>query len=269
MSDIINIKNLSFRYDEHFVFFRLLLKIKKGEWVSLIGPNGSGKSTLLKILVGLLYNDSQIIIDNIRMNRESLREIRKKIGFVMENVDDQLVTETVRSEIAFVLENLNYKSKEINSLVDEIAELFKINHLLERDPHSLSGGEKQRVALASSLVFKPDILILDESLAMVDNHQREEIFQILKSLQQSEGLTIINATQNIEETFYGDRIIVLNKGEILLDGLTKEVLKRDKVFNRLGIEVPFIVDLSLKLNLYGLIEDLYLNIDDLVDALWK
>ncbi|MGI6329298.1 MAG: ATP-binding cassette domain-containing protein [Bacilli bacterium] len=161
------------------------------------------------------------------------------------------------------------KANEINSLVEEIAELFKIEDLLERDPHSLSGGEKQKVALASSLVSKPDILILDESLAMVDNHQREEIFQILKSLQQSEGLTIINATQNIEETFYGDRIIVLNKGEILLDGLTKEVLKRDKVFNRLGIEVPFIVDLSLKLNLYGLIEDLYLNIDDLVDALWK
>ncbi|MDD2490264.1 MAG: ATP-binding cassette domain-containing protein [Bacilli bacterium] len=269
MSEIIQTKNLSFRYDTELIFYRLNLSVKTGEWVTVIGPNGSGKTTLLKLLTGLLYNDSEIVIDGIRLKKNNLKTIRKKIGVIFDNVDNQFVTETVKSEIAFTMENLQYKRKEINHRIEKIARQLKIEHLLDQDPHHLSGGEKQKVALASILALKPKIILLDESFSMLDVNERKEILDILKQIQKEEDLTILNITHNLEEAYWGERLIVLYNRSILIDGPTLDVFAHDKLLNRAGLEIPFMVDLSMKLKLYGLIDRIILDMDELVDALWK
>lgn len=269
MKDVVVIKDLSFKYGDKLIFDKINLNIKAGEWLSLIGPNNSGKTTLIKILAGLLETNNEILIDGMPLNKDNIKEIRKRIGIIFENVDNQFVTETVRSELAFTLENLSYEEREINDRIDEIAVKFQLEDILNCDPHNLSGGEKQKVALASVLITKPKILILDGALSMLDHHERIKILDMLKKLHREEGLTIIHTTYNLEETYDSDRIVVLNEGVILVDGPTKEVLKQDKIFNRIGLEVPFMVDLSLKLKLYGLIDNLILDMDEMVNALWK
>lgn len=269
MTDIIKINNLSFRYKNKFVFDKFNLSVKEGEWLSIVGPNGSGKSTLVKIIVGLLESDSVITIDNLILNKENLKHIRKRIGVVFENADDSFVAETVADDIAFTLENLAYKPKEIDKMVKEIAGVFKIEHLLDKEPHQLSGGEKQKVALAAALVARPKILIVDDALEMVDDNAKREIFKCLKKLHKENKLTIITVTHNLEETYNADRMLVINAGNVLIDGPVKDVLQEDKIFYRIGLDVPFMIDLSIKLKLYGLIDRTILDMDEMVDAIWK
>lgn len=269
MSDIIKISNLSFRYPNKFVFDKFDLNIRDGEWVAIVGPNGSGKSTLSKILVGLLPFDGNIIIDNAELNKDNIPHIRKKIGIVFENADYSFIGETVADDIAFTLENLAYKPKEIATMVNDIASTFKIEHLLEKEPHLLSGGEKQKVALASALVAKPKILIIDDALEMVDEKAKSEILDILKSYHKENNLTIITVTHNLEETYSADRMVVINNGTMLIEGPVTEVLQEDKIFNRIGVEIPFMVDLSNKLKLYGLVDHIILDMDEMVNVLWK
>jgi len=269
MSDIIKINNLSFRYQSKFVFEKFALNIRDGEWISIVGPNGSGKSTLVKILVGLLESDSNIIVDNLVLNRENIDKIRKKIGVVFENADDSFVAETVADDIAFTLENLAYDQKEIGRMIKDIAIEFKIDDILEKEPHLLSGGEKQKVALAAAMVAKPKILIIDDALEMVDEKNKNEILEILSNLHKERHLTIITITHNLEETYKTDRMVVINDGSILIEGPTIDVLQEDKIFNRIGLNLPFMVDLSIKLKLYGLIDHMILDMDEMVNALWK
>jgi energy-coupling factor transport system ATP-binding protein len=269
MSDIIKINNMSFRYQNKFIFDNFNLNIREGEWLSIAGPNGSGKSTLIKILVGLLQADGHIVIDNLELNKENVTSIRKKIGLVFENADDSFVAETVEDNIAFSLENLAYKPNEMEQMSKDISSVLKLEEILRKDPHYLSGGEKQKAALASALITNPKILIIDDALEMVDESSKNEILKIITKLHKERHLTIITVTHNLEETYKADRMVVINSGKILIDGPVKEVLQEDKIFNRSGLEVPFMIDLSIKLKLYGLIDRVYTDMDELVNALWK
>jgi energy-coupling factor transport system ATP-binding protein len=266
MKDIISINNLMFSYKEEPILYNLSLSIKENSWVTIIGPNTSGKSTLIKILCGFLKYDGDIVIDNMILNDSNIKEIRKRIGVVFDNPNNSFICETVFNELALILKNLNSKEEYIIKRVKEISKLFKIENILGLNPHNLSGGEKQKVALACSLIHEPKILIMDEALSMIDYKTKEEIIEILKSL---DNLTIINVTHNLEESFYSNKLVVLNKGEIILEGPVKEVLTYDRLLNRIGIEIPFIVDLSIKLKLYGLIDELYFDMDKLVNVLWQ
>ena len=268
MKNIVEIKNLDFKYGEKQIFDKLTLNIGKGSFTSIIGPNGSGKSTLMKLIVGLLKAEGTIKVDGITMGQDTFKDIRRKIGIVFENPDNQFVSETVMDEIAFSLENMNCEKKEIRERVKEVSALLGIEDILEKEPHSLSGGQKELVSLASALSIKPQILILDEALDMIDNNRREDILNILTELNK-QGMTIINITHNSEELLYGDTIIVMNDGEIKEQGNTKELLRKEKLFKNNGLELPFIVDLSYKLKYYGLVDDIVLDMDELVDKIWK
>ena len=268
MENIVEIKKLDFKYGEKQIFDKLTLNIKKGSFTSIIGPNGSGKSTLMKLIVGLLKAEGTIKVDGITMGQDTFKDIRKKIGIVFENPDNQFVSETVMDEIAFSLENMNYDKKDIRERVKEVSALLGIEDILEKEPHSLSGGQKELVSLASALSIHPQILILDEALDMIDNNRREDILNILTELNK-DGLTIINITHNSEELLYGNEIIVMNNGEVKEKGETKELLRKEKLFKNNGLELPFVVDLSYKLKYYGLVDDIVLDMDELVDKIWK
>lgn len=268
MGSIIKIDKLTFRYKDRFIFDKFSLDIEEGTWVSICGSNGSGKSTLIKILTGLLKTSSEINICEMKLNEKNLYNIRKNIGIIFDNPENLFLCETVEDDLVFSLENLCYSVDEMKNKVRYISNKFKISHLLKKSPNELSGGEKAKVALAMALIHSPKILILDESLSMIDECDRKHLLEILSKLHK-EGLTIINVVHDLSETYYSDRLIIINDGSIMLDGHPLKVMEYDKILNRLGIELPFEIELSIKLKLYGLIDELIPNVEELVDTLWQ
>jgi len=264
----IMIRDLCFKYDDKMIFDHFNLDIKKGSWATIAGPNGSGKSTLVKILLGLLKSEGTIIINELTLTHVTIEHIRESVGVVFDNPDNQFVSETVADEIAFKLENLGVEKAKIRQDIMDIANLLDIKHLLNKEPHKLNNGEKQLVILASALINKPKVLILDEALSRIDIISREIILKVLADYQ-SAGMTIINITHNLEDTIYSDDVVVLNDGQIVLNGSKEEVLVNEKIFSDLGLELPFMVQLSLKLKFYNLVDKLIFNMEEMVDLLWK
>lgn len=265
---MITIRNLTFKYRTKDMFDNVDMDIEKGKITSIIGPNGSGKSTLVKILVGLYRYNGKIEINNIPLLKDNRKEIRKNIGVVFTNPDNQFVAETVMDDIAFTLENMNYKKIDIRKKIEEVSKYLGIYDILECNPHDLNSNQKQLVSLASALVHDPKILILDEALTMLDPYDKEKILKILKELN-SKGLTILNISHDIEDTLISDKIYVLDKGKIVLSGTKEEVYKEEDKLHKLGFELPFMLELSNRLMFYDLIDHVIYDMEEMVDILWK
>ena len=244
--NILEIKQLNFAYNENKILSDIYLSLPQGTWNTIIGLSGTGKSTLLKIILGLIETNDLITIDNILLNKENLVEIRKKIGVVFENPEFSFVTETVKDDLAFTLENMQYSPKEIKQRIKEVSELLQITKLLNKNPHILSGGEKQLVALAIAIIHKPKILILDEAFTMIDSSQRKNILKCIKNIQQEEQITILQVTHDMEECLFSDYLYVLNNGNFVLQGLKEEVFKEESTLTKIGLELPFLISLSKK-----------------------
>lgn len=269
MSNIIKIEKLNFKYKDKQVFNNLDLNIEKGSFISVIGPNGSGKSTLIKILTGLLLNyNGYINVDGYNLNEFYLKEIRRKIGVVFDNPDNHFVGETVIDDLAFSLENLQYQKEDITNSINEIVKIFKIKDILYEEPRNLTNSQKQKVAIAGSLIFNPKILILDESLHQLTPVDKKEILGILKKYQKERNLTIIMITHNLENTLYSDRIVVLNEGQIYLDGTLEEVYSQKERLSKLKLNLPFMIKLSYRLQEEGIIENIYTDPKALMEDLW-
>lgn len=267
--NVLEIKNLSFRYKNKFIYDDFNLSISRGEWVTIAGPNGAGKTTLVKLLAGLEKSYSDIKVFNLPMNKKNLYTIRKDIGFVFDNPENFFACETVEDELAFSLENMAVLPTTIRKKIKDISKLLKIEHLLKENPYELSGGEKQKVALACALMLEPRMLILDEALLMIDINERKEILDVLKKYNKEKRVTIISLTHNLDEAIYSNRLIILNKGIIVVDGEFKKVIDEERVMRKIGLEVPFSVELSQKLRVFNLIDDIELDLERLVSLLWK
>ena len=265
---IVEIDKLTFRYSDNYIFNKFSLNVDKGEWLCISGPNGSGKSTLIKIIAGLLNASSRVFICGLRAHKGTLNEIRKNIGIIFDNIDNLFMCETVEDDLAFTLENLCYNHNEISKKIKNISKELNITKLLNKSIEDLSGGEKAKVALAVALIHEPKILILDESLSMIDEEERSNILNVLDK-KHKEGLTIISVIHDLRESFLADRLIILNKGEVMLDGKPLKVMEYDKILNRLGIELPIEIELSIKLKLYGLLDELIPDVEKMVDTLWQ
>ena len=228
MKNIIEIKNLNFRYtSKHPVINDLNLTIKRGEYISILGHNGSGKSTLAKLIVGLLEAESgDIFIDGKLLSEEFIDEIREKVGIVFQNPDNQFVGITVKDDIAFGLENRRIERTKMLDLIDEFSALVRMDKFLEKNPEELSGGEKQRVAIAGVLACKPDIIILDEATSMLDPKGIKEVNEVIDELKGTK--TIISITHNLIEAINADRVLVMNEGRIILDGTPLEVFREEE-----------------------------------------
>lgn len=269
MDSIIKIERLNFKYKDKQVFNNLTLNIEKGSFVSIIGPNGSGKSTLIKILTGLLKYDGYINVDGYNLNEFYLKEIRRKIGVVFDNPDNHFVSETVIDDLAFSLENLQYDKEDINTSIKQISKIFNIGNILDKEPRNLTNSQKQKVAIASSLIFNPKILILDEALHQLTPKDKKEVLRILKKYQKERNLTIIMITHNLENTLFSDRIITLVNGNIYLDGTVKEVYSNREKLSKLQLNLPFIIRLSYELQQKNIVNEIYTDFDDLMEVLWK
>jgi len=225
---IIEVENLTFRYDKRLkaeTLSDVSFTIEKGEWVAIVGQNGSGKSTLAQLLVGLLDPQSgHISIAGQVMNDESKWEIRRHIGMVFQNPDNQFIGTTVQDDVAFSLENLNMPYDEMKSRIDQALEMVGLYELRLHDPSRLSGGQKQRVAIAGVLALNPDVLILDEAFVMLDPKSRRELLETLQQLKKEKELTIISITHDMNEAASADRLLMMRTGQIVNSGPPQEGL---------------------------------------------
>lgn len=246
------------------------LVIDKGEFVVLAGMNGSGKSTLAKLLNGLFTPSSgEILIDGISTaDEDNTFEIRKKVGMVFQNPDNQMVATIIEDDIAFGPENIGVPREEIIARVDEALEAVGMSEYRARTASKLSGGQKQRVAIAGVLAMRPDVLILDESTSMLDPNGRKEVMDIAIKLNRS-GITVINITHNMDEAAVADRIVVMRKGRVAIDGSPREVFASG-LLDACGLTLPPVTQLARSLADEGFgFESVVLDEDELVEEVCR
>ena len=259
----IKIENLSISYEEDdggrtSVLKNISLDIKRGEYLAVLGHNGSGKSTLAKLLNMILEPDSgKIYIDGREitdpsMTEEDVFELRKKVGMVFQNPDNQLVATIVEDDVAFGPENLGIEPNEIRKRVDDALSVVGMSEHAKGEPARLSGGQKQRVAIAGILAMKPDCMIFDESTAMLDPQGRKEVLKVASDLNKNQKTTVINITHYMDEAARANRIVVLDDGEILMDGVPAEIFQRHEELKACGLDVPQCVGLVHMLGEQGI-----------------
>lgn len=265
---IIKVNNMSFKYEDNYLFKDFNLEIDESTFTSIIGMNGSGKSTLVKILIGLYKAEGYITVDGYLLNEQFMKKIRRIFSVCFSNSETHFIGETVKDDLAFTLENLEYFNDEMESLIEGISKKFKIDSILDKEPSLLTESEKVKVAIASSMIHKPKILLLDETIEKLNVADKKLIFKLLKEYQKKEKLTIILITHNLEDTLLSDRIIVLNDGKIIKDG-SKEEIYNDDYLEKKGFELPFIVKLSQNLMLYDLLDKVYFEEKEVMNRLWN
>lgn len=250
------------------------ISINQGEYVAILGHNGSGKSTLAKLFNMILTPTvGKIYIDGMDISRDDITEddvfeVRKKVGMVFQNPDNQLVATVVEEDVAFGPENLGLEREEIRRRVVGALNLVGMQDYMRHAPHKLSGGQRQRVAIAGIIAMKPKCIIFDESTAMLDPIGRRDVVNIMERLNKDEGITVINITHYMDEAARADRIIVISDGDVIIDGTPKDVFERTELLHSVGLEAPQSVELVHSLRKMGLnIEGDYLTEDDCADAL--
>lgn len=262
----IEFKDVTFQYysEEKPVFEHLSFTIEQGTTTAILGHNGSGKSTIAKLIVGLLVpNAGQILIDDVELTEQTIDEIRKRMGIIFQNPDNQFVGVTVRDDIAFGLENICIPRNEMNQLIETYAAKVRMEKFLDHEPTKLSGGQKQRVAIAGILAMAPSIIILDEATSMLDPRGRHEINELVKEIKNDREMTIISITHDIEEAKNADRIILLNEGKIVRIGTPNEILTQADILNELKLDMPFALKISQQLRNKGIKVKETLNIEEL------
>ena len=273
MKSIIDVKNLSFRYKESQEYYDvkdITFHVKRGEWLSIVGHNGSGKSTTVRLIDGLLEAESgEIVIDGQRLTEENVWNIRRQIGMVFQNPDNQFVGATVEDDVAFGLENQGLSRQEMKKRVEEALDLVGMLDFKKREPARLSGGQKQRVAIAGVVALRPSILILDEATSMLDPEGRRELIETVKGIRKDYDMTVISITHDLEEVAMSDRVLVMKKGEIESTSSPRDLFSRNDL-DQIGLDDPFANQLknSLSQNGYDLPEN-YLTESELEDKLWE
>ena len=273
MKSIIEVKDLSFRYKEDQEYYdvnSVTFHVKRGEWLSIVGHNGSGKSTTIRLIDGLLEAESgEIWIDGQLLSSENVWDLRRQIGMVFQNPDNQFVGATVEDDVAFGLENQGLPREEMKKRVAESLELVGMLDFKEREPARLSGGQKQRVAIAGVVALRPAILILDEATSMLDPEGRRELIQTVQEIRKDHQMTVVSITHDLEEVAMSDRVLVMKKGQVESTSSPRELFSRDDL-DQIGLDEPFANQLRESLRETGYqLPDGYLTEGELEDKLWE
>ena len=269
---LVQLKDVSFKYDVQadYALQHVYFEIFEGEWFAIVGHNGSGKSTLAKLLNGLQFPlEGEISINGIKLSENTVWDIRKLVGMVFQNPDNQFVGTTVQDDVAFGLENNGIERTEMVERVKNSLARVKMEQFLDQEPHHLSGGQKQRVAIAGIIALRPAIIILDEATSMLDPRGREEVLNTVRELKEDNQLTVISITHDLEEAARADRILVMNKGQVYREGTPEEIFQMDDELIKLGLDIPFPVKMGKVLREKGIpISRHFLSEEELVAELW-
>ena len=273
MENIIEVKNLSYRYDhksEDYILKDVSFHVKQGEWLSIVGHNGSGKSTTVRLSDGLLEAESgDIIISGDKLTADNVWEKRRQIGMVFQNPDNQFVGATVEDDVAFGLENQGMDYSMMVKRVHEALELVGMQDFKEREPARLSGGQKQRVAIAGVVALQPDIIILDEATSMLDPEGRLELIRTVKEIKDKNHLTVISITHDLDEISLSDRVLVMKNGQVESTATPRELFSRPDLED-LGLDQPFVNQVKAAMIQTGLtLPETYLTEKELQEQLWE
>ncbi|ACS90556.1 MULTISPECIES: energy-coupling factor ABC transporter ATP-binding protein [Thermococcus] len=273
---MIRVEELSFKYTgaKEYSLKNINLKVKKGEFLGILGASGSGKSTLCLTFNGIIPHsikgefNGNVFVQGYNTKEASVAELSKLVGLVLQNPDSQLFNMTVEEEVAFSLENLGLDVEEIRRRVYWSLKITGLEGLENEFPPNLSGGQKQRLVIASVLAMKPQILVLDEPTSQLDPLGREQVLSLITLLNKEQSITIILVEHNTEYLFdFADRLIVLDKGELVMEGKPREVFEEAGFLRNLGIKIPTSVKIGAELKKKGLLERAALNDRELVDAI--
>lgn len=268
----IEFRNVSFRYseDKPWVLKDCTFSVYDNEWVAIIGHNGSGKSTIAKLMNGLLFpEEGEIFINGVQLNAASIWEVRKEVGMVFQNPDNQFVGTTVQDDVAFGMENRGFPRHEMEKRIENTLDAVGMEDYWLTEPHRLSGGQKQRVAIAGVLAISPRVLIMDEATVMLDPLGRSEIMSTVSAIQEKNDIALVTITHDLKEIVQADRVIVLNKGEIWEETSPRDIFSQKEALRKIGLDVPFIAMLADALQKEGLsISNEPLNHNELLEELW-
>lgn len=270
---LIELKNITFKYqgeDTKSALNDVSLNIYPGEWVALIGHNGSGKSTLAKTINGLITpNEGEILVKGEKVSEDNLWDVRRMIGMVFQNPDNQFVGSTVEDDVAFGLENQGVPREDMLTRVKDALETVRMADFFTKEPARLSGGQKQRVAIAGVIALRPDVIILDEATSMLDPQGRQEVIETIRKIKDDSNLTVISITHDIDEAAHANRVLVMREGEIIQEGSPADIFSRGEELIELGLDVPFPEKLKAALGERGIeVPDNYLTEEGMVDWLW-
>lgn len=273
MQPIIALKNISFNYQPEEASPALndvSFSIQQGEWVAVIGHNGSGKSTLAKTINGLLLPSSgTVTVGGKKLNEENVWTIRKMIGMVFQNPDNQFVGSTVEDDVAFGLENQGIPRDEMVIRVKDALEKVRMDTFSTREPARLSGGQKQRVAIAGVVAARPDIIILDEATSMLDPEGRAEVIATIQEIKEKSNVTVISITHDIDEAANANRILVMKQGKLVSEGTPEKIFSAGTELVQMGLDIPFPEKLKIALAERGIdVPKDYLTEERMVDWLW-
>lgn len=273
MEPIIELNKISFKYQEdqpEKALNDVSFTINRGDWVAIIGHNGSGKSTLAKTINGLILPSSgEVIVGGLVLNEENVWNIRKKIGMVFQNPDNQFVGSTVEDDVAFGLENQGIPREEMIERVTNALETVRMSDFKTKEPARLSGGQKQRVAIAGVVALSPDVIILDEATSMLDPKGRLEVISTIQGLKQAKNLTVISITHDIDEAANANRVFVMKGGELVQDGTPEEIFSAGADLIEMGLDLPFPEKLKIELASLGVtVPTDYMSEEGMVDWLW-
>lgn len=271
MKTLIEFKNVSFRYDENgpWVLKDCSFTLYDNESVAIIGHNGSGKSTIAKLMNGLLFPEKgEIFINGILLTAESVWDIRKDIGMVFQNPDNQFVATTVQDDIAFGMENRGIDREVMLARIDETLEMVNMRDYLLHEPHNLSGGQKQRVAIAGVLAISPKVIILDEATVMLDPLGRAEIMETINTIQKTKEIALITITHDLHEVIQAEKVIVLNQGEVWKVTEPRDLMTHGSELKAMGLDIPFTTELSAELKEQGVtFTNEPLTVNEMIDEL--
>lgn len=265
-NSVIVFKNVSFQYqsDASFTLKDVSFNIPKGQWTSIVGHNGSGKSTIAKLMIGIeKVKSGEIFYNNQAITDDNFEKLRKDIGIVFQNPDNQFVGSIVKYDVAFGLENHAVPHDEMHRRVSEALEQVDMLERADYEPNALSGGQKQRVAIASVLALNPSVIILDEATSMLDPDARQNLLDLVRKVKSEHNITIISITHDLSEAMEADHVIVMNKGTVYKEGTATEIFDHAEELTTIGLDLPFLIKINQMLGH----QTSFLTYEGLVDQL--
>ncbi len=263
--DILKVQNLHY----HDVLKGINMNIKEQQFITISGSNMCGKTTLIKMLSGILPSNGNVFLENRNIESYRRNNFYKYVSYVIPSQEEKFIFPTVEKELLFILDNLGIKHSVKMSRYKEMLKLFDLEGVTQDDPNTLDEKTQTKLRLAIAVMTKPKVLLLDDICFMMNKEETDDIIKKLKALQKVYKITIIMTTSNLRETISSDYLYILNEGKIVLEDKPIKILKKDNELNRIGLSVPFMIDLCVKLEDYDVINKVVLDMDLLVSALWK
>ena len=267
---LLKVDNISLGVDSKSILDNLSFSIRKNSINAILCPNNCGKTTLIKTLSGITcLDDGEIKLNDIELNKDNFNKYILEVGTVLEDIDNQFICDKVNEELKYPLTNLGCSFDEIQKRIDIVSSVLKLSLILGKDISRLSYFEKIKVLIAASIVHSPKLLLLDDIFRFLNKKEKKDLFKLLKDVNTKLSVAILYTTSSLEDVLDIDNILVINNGQVMMNGSFDNIIYNDNELSKIGIEIPLMIDLSRKLQFYKLIDKIYYDPDKVVDKLWK